>query len=424
MQNRRKFLRNAGLGAMSLMIPGIADVQAYPSTSRLVHETEEDYWEKIRSGFPLSKENITFMNNGTMGPSPQRVIDVQIDRMNKINAKAMYGGGEHEAVKALAELVNASPDEIGMTHNVTEGLNIIAWGVPMKEGDEFIITDQEHVGHGLPWLNRARLIGIKPVVISPASTAAETMKRIEKATTKRTKVIAVPHILCTTGQVMPVKEIAAYAKKRNIVSVVDGAHAPGMIKVDVKDIGCDLYASCCHKWILGPKGTGFIYASKDILPNHEAYFVGAHSGGEWKLTKEESSFEGLADSAHRYYYGTQSSILYTGIKEAVDFQKEIGVEKIQERTSHLADYLYGRLEAEGLEILTPKEKRSRAAIVSFKIPGKECVEFANYARTQKVILRYVPESGLNCIRVSTHIYNNKKDVDQMIDLLNEWRNSN
>lgn len=426
MQNRRKFLRQAGLGLVSLAIPagGLSALAPLPAT-RLDDEGEEAYWSRIKSLFPVSGADHVYMNNGTMGPSPQAVIDAQIDRMKYVNKVALYGGGEQEALDALARFLNAGTDELALTHNVTEGLNIIAVGLRLKAGDEVVITDQEHVGHGLPWLNKARLEGVVLKVISPAQTAEETMRRIEEACGPRTRVIAIPHILCTTGQVMPVKEMALFARERNIYSVVDGAHAPGMIKVDLQDINCDFYASCCHKWMLGPKGTGFVYIKKARLQEHESYYAGAHTGKDWVLNTLEQRFDGLADSAHRYFYGTQSSILYFGVEAAVRFQEEIGIEQIETRVRKLADYLYQRLTSDEnikdkVTVLTPLEQKSRAGIVSFRINDSDNQKFYEFARKNRLVLRFVPESGLDCIRASTHIYNTPDDVDQLIRLLHEW----
>ncbi len=425
MQNRRTFIRQAGLGLVTLTVPGLGYSKiSSKDVKPILGEDEEEYWKRIKMQFPLSRESRIYMNNGTMGPSPQVVIDAQMKQMNYVNQFAVYGGGEDKALQSLARLLNVDEMELGLTHNVTEGLNIIALGIALKEGDEVVITDQEHAGHGLPWLNRVRLAGVVPKVISPASTAQETLERIKKAVTPRTKVIAVPHILCTTGQVMPVKEISDFARENGIYSVIDGAHAPGMIKVDIHAIGCDFYASCCHKWMLGPKGTGFIYVSKERLADHESYHIGAHAGKEWVLNKDEYKLEGLADSAHRYFYGTQSSILYLGIEAAIKFQEEIGIEKIEERVTELAGYLYDRLKAvEGVEILTPSEQRSRAAIISFKVVDADNDDFYSFARKNDLILRFVGEGGLDCIRVSTHIYNSKEDVDHLIGLLSEWKNA-
>src|SRR5690606_14532422 len=131
---------------------------------------------------------------------------------------------------------------------------------------------QEHVGNALPWLNRARVDGISLKVLDLTLPLEQMLKTLESYIGKNTKVIALPHLPCTTGRVMPVKEISAMAKRKGILKFVDGAHGPGMLDIDLHDLGCDFYASCCHKWLLGPKGTGFVYIKKEHLEKVDPKF--------------------------------------------------------------------------------------------------------------------------------------------------------
>ena len=222
-----------------------------------VGEDDEAYWSNVRQLFPLTRERI-YLNNGTLGPSPYPVIEAVRQGMMKSDEYGDYGGYE-DCINSIAAFTGSDKNEIALTHNVTEGINIACWGVPLKRRDEVIITDQEHVGNALPWLNRQKLHGIVLKTFTPAPTAAETLERIAALITKKTRVIAVPHIPCTQGQILPVKEICTLAREKGIYSCIDGAHGPGMLPLNLHDMGCDTYASCGHKWMLGPKGTGFLY---------------------------------------------------------------------------------------------------------------------------------------------------------------------
>lgn len=221
--NRRNFIRSASVLATAT----IAEMEAFASMQMLKTEDssaiaadDEAYWGNVRQLFPLSKKLI-YLNNGTMGPSPYPVIEAVRDGMMEGDHHGGYGGWEATSEK-LAGFLGAEGAEVALTHNVTDGINIACWGVPLKRGDEVILTTHEHVGNAFPWLNRRKLHGIVIKTFSPGDTADETLNRIASLITKKTRAIAVPHIPCTQGQVFPVKEICALAREKGIYSVKMG----------------------------------------------------------------------------------------------------------------------------------------------------------------------------------------------------------
>jgi len=352
-----------------------------------------------------------------MGPSPYSVIEEQYTTTLSIDTTGNYGGWE-EAVPALAKFVGVDEDEICLTHNVTEGINIICWGLHLKKGDEVIITNHEHVGNALPWLNIAKVEGIVLKTVALANTAAQTLNNISALITKKTRVIAVPHMPCTQGQVLPVKEICTLAKEKGIYSFIDGAHGPGMLQLDLHDMGCDFYASCCHKWMLAPKGTGFLYVKKEKLDEVQARWVGGYSDTGWSLVENPTYLKGYVDTAHRFYYGSMSAPLFKGVVAAIDFHNMIGKEKIEARVKALANHFYTRLQnIDGVELLTPEEEKSRAAIVGFKLKNMDYNEFQVITMQNKMRIRGVAENGLNSVRASFHIYNTFEEADALAELV-------
>ena len=182
---------------------------------------------------------------------------------------------------------------------------------------------------------------------------------------------------------------------------------PGMMVLDLHDIGCDTYASCCHKWMLGPKGTGFLYVRKDFQDTLQPYFVGGGSDkGTWNMATVPVTGSDYALSAHRYYGGTQASGLYKGVDAAIDFIESIGQTNIHNRIKSLGKYTQDQLLALGdkVELITPTEERSRCAVNGFRIKGVEYTKFYNTCAENKIRIRSVAENGLNSLRVSTHIY--------------------
>lgn len=419
--NRRNFLRSASLlAAFSLTeLDAIAAYKEVAADDDAIAPDDENYWKNVRQLFPLTK-NLIYLNNGTMGPSPYPVIDAVQKGMMECDRDLHYGGWEKTTAR-LAKFVGAYEDEIALTHNVTEGINIVCWGLPLKRRDEVIMTTHEHVGNAFPWINRSLQHGIVIKTFTPGATAAETLERISSLITRRTRVIAVPHIPCTQGQILPVKEICALAREKGIYSAIDGAHGPGMLLMDLHDMGCDTYASCCHKWMLGPKGTGFLYVRKGFIDTLQAYFVGGGSGGDvnWDMSTTPVTTGNFSLTAHRYYGGTQALGLYRGVDAAIDFIETIGMKNINKRVKYLGRYTQDNLLAMGdkIELLTPTEKRSYCGVNGFRIRGMKSSDFYKTCLEKDIRIRDVPENNLHCLRVSTHIYNSKDEVDILLEHL-------
>lgn len=420
--NRRNFIRSASLLATCTLseLDAVAAMQHLNNHGNAIAEDDENYWRSVRQQFPLTKD-WNYLNTGTMGPSPYQVGDAIREGVMRNDELADYGAYE-DCLKDIASFTGAHKNEIALTHNVTEGNNIACWGLPLRRGDEVIMTDQEHVGGAIPWLNRQKLHGIVLKTFSPAPTAAETLERLNAAITKRTRAIAIPHILCTQGQVLPLKEICTLAKEKGIYTCIDGAHGSGMMPLDLHDLGCDVYASCCHKWMLGPKGTGFLYVRADFGSVLQPYFVGAGSTTDkWDMAATPGYMPAYVDTAHRYFGGTQSLALSNGMTAAIDFMNAIGVSNVYARIKYLSRYLQQELLAIGdkIELVTPVEDSSFAGINSFRIKRVTPQYFFDICYGKKIRVRTVTENGMNCSRISTHIYNNKREIDELLQQVRE-----
>lgn len=420
---RRRFIRQVTGGVI-----GSWALTALPATSRAryiiardqrIARDDEQFWKVVRDQFPLTRERVYF-NNGTMGPSPYPVLDLVKRSLEDVDTSGEYGGWDTVRGK-LAAFVNVQESEISLTHNVTEGINVIAGGLPLKRGDEVILTTHEHVGNALPWLNRARLDGIVIKTLKPALTASDNLNRINDLITSRTRVIAIPHITCTIGQVFPVKEIARLGHDKGLWVFFDGAHGPGMTMLDLADMGCDFYATCCHKWMCGPKGTGFLYVRKELLDTVQARWVGGYSDTGWDMTTDPPEFKGYVPTAHRYDFATQNSAIYLGLGAAIDFLHHIGMENIVRRGSSLASHLQQELLSlgDGVEMLTPVEERSRGCIIGFRLKKMTYDKFGEHAAKKGFRIRLVGEGHLNSIRVSTHLYNSFEEVDKFVAAVKE-----
>ncbi len=414
MKNRRSFLQKLTAGIAVPTLLGINSASA-SRIDRIDHSLEgEEFWAEVRKSFPLTKDRV-YMNNGTFGPAPYPVLEALQKSNEEINVSGEYGSSDPERM-VLASYLGIKTSELSLTHNTTEGINIMVWGLALQAGDEVILTKHEHAGNGLPWLNRTKLDGILLKTFEPADTQEKNLDLIKSLVTSKTKVIGIPHVTCTTGLVFPIKEISEFARSKKIYTAIDGAHGAGSFDLNLKELGCDFYAGCYHKWMLGPSGTGFLYVREELLDELQAIQIGGHTDIGWDMTLNTPVFKGYVESAHRYDYGTQSKSLFVGVAAATDFHLKIGKAKVESRIRELNEYLYQGLAKfkDKIDILTPAEPQSRISLVSFRPKNIGYQELGNQLSKAGFRIRQVPEGGVNAIRVSTHIYNSKEEIDAFL----------
>ncbi len=419
MSSRRKFIRNSATGLAGVaIVPGtFIDLVEIKDYAAIIIGIEKGHWEGVRDLFPLSHSR-AYLNTGTMGPPSYKVLET-VGRWNtKVATTGNYNGYE-PALERIAEFVGAQKEEIALTHSTTEGINVVAQGLQLKKGDQVIMTDHEHVGGALPWLSRGKRDGIVLKTFTPARTEAENIERISELITGRTKVIAVPHITCTTGIRLPIKQIAALAKEKGLITAIDGAHGPGSMDLDLVDLGVDVYVACCHKWLCGPGGSGFIFVRQEVQDRIDPVFVGAMSDTGWRLDNEEQSIASWNNTAHRYFYGTQSASIFQGVMSAMDMMNDIGTSVVQKRILHLSGYLteLRRKSDLPIEFLSADEEGSRSGMVGFRLLEVDYQHVFEKAMLAGFRIRMVPESGLNSLRISTHIYNNEKELESFVAFL-------
>ena len=478
---------------------GTTVAQEFPLYNQLENPKSPD-WNLVRKEFAINPK-LTFLNNGTMGITPAPVLKALNDAFTHAASEADYPHADGSLEKMIAELTGASESEIAITKNVSEGVNLACWAMDLKSGDEILITKHEHVGGCAPWLYRAKTDGIKLTVVELGTTAASTIANFMAAASNATKVLAIPHIPCTIGQVLPVKELCTWAKSKGILTAIDGAHPLGMLEFNLKEMGCDYYSGCLHKWALGPLGTGWFYASAEVLAKSKIRHVAAYSVDKFDMSTAPPSIGELVNKTGRYSYGTFSGPLHTGAKTALKFYKHLGPKAVETRVKYLSALVYYELlclnqntalrsittsntkvkastkkipsitpsindwlrfvfgnqpwipagiapinnakvvqsisdqaiqqwalthhKSTVLHLLTPWETQSRGAQVGFRIsPDKQQTslsqKFCDYARSKGMILRYVGENNIDCVRVSTHYYNNEEEIAVFISHLRDF----
>ena len=383
---------------------------------------EDDYWKMVRKQFPL-KEDQTYFNNGTMGPSSGYVLDqmmahmmhwgvhaAEVDYKNGSGPDLLTGYFPYDEIRQkIGAMINCDYKEVSLTQNATFGMNYVGMGLDLKEGDELLNTNQEHGGGFGAWQLLAKRKGCvykKATMPVPANDPQEIYDAIFKEVTNKTRVIAIPHIVSVYGTVMPVKEICTEARRRGILTVLDGAQCVGQIAVDVKEIGCDAYYSSLHKWLLAPAGNGILYINQDLAPDIWA-------------TLASYNWDNQKDHGFRLMQnGTGNPAVLKGLDAAIDFYNTIGQDRWVGRIKELGSYLRNGLkEFDHVTIHSSTNEDLAAGITTYAVKG------LNGPQLQKTLWekeRLQPRSvGSELLRHSVHIYNSKEEIDRALGVIKE-----
>ncbi len=414
-EQRRKFIRQftAGLAGAALLPSQLAS-QNKTQISKLSGDTlDESFWEKVKTQFKLN-DGLRYFNNASLGPSPipvQEATNTFRATLDAFPSRYMWGGwkDEKEIVRTnVAKLFHVSPEEIAITHNTTEGMNLIARSFDLQPGDEVILDDHEHPSGTIPWQFWQESKGVKlvrPTLPLIPNNKEELVDAFAKAITPRTKVISMCHIVNTNGMILPVKEVSELAHKQGIMVAVDGAQTAGMLDIDLHDLGCDFYTASAHKWLFSPKGICVFYAKQSSQPKLKPLVVA----------------RGHTDSSIRRLenYNTRNLPEYLGLGSAIDFINEIGADKMASRYYKLKTYFRQQLKEDKRFVMkSPENDDLSCAIQTVEVVGKNVKEVKNRLFEEyNIDTRPMTTYGLNGVRVSLGLYLTKADIDYLVRAL-------
>lgn len=370
--------------------------------------SDDAAWAHIRARFMLPDE-IAYMNNASLGMPPRDVVDHVARGYSAISEEPLHGKHDlQDAIRdrvmpKLADLFGVAADEIALTRNATEALHIQAVGASLSPGDEVVITTQEHPAGAKPWAFRAAAHGIRVrevFIPSPLDDAASTVSRFADAIGPQTRAIAFCHVT-RGGHRYPVEELCALARERGLISLVDGAQAVGQFPIDLDALGCDAYSASLHKWVLAPVGTGFLYVREGARDRFDSVFEPA---------------DGPSPDAYAPG-GTADFPVRAAVESALDFIAAIGIDRVESRCRALSDYLKSELDGvPGCTLLSGPESRSAPGSTIFEMDGLDAVESVPLLeRTARVHIDEHQRDGHNAIRVSTHIYNTRAEIDRLVE---------
>ncbi|MDG1995016.1 MAG: aminotransferase class V-fold PLP-dependent enzyme, partial [Emcibacteraceae bacterium] len=283
-----------------------------------------------------------------------------------------------------------------------EGINTVCSGIDWNAGDVILTTNHEHGGAetGLGFLQKTKGAVIKKMIMPyPATSKQQLLDLVKASLTPRTKILLLSHVETVTGLRWPIKEVSELIKGRDILFIVDGAQAPGMLHVDLHDLGCDVYACSGHKWIMGPKETGILYLRKSIQNRVNSVFL---SGGY---------------KAYSAASGTRNAPNIIGFGDVMEWHMTIGTKRIEKRCMELAAYCYNEMsKISDIKIISSNNSELGSAIVSFTLPeSHNNGDFVRIMRDKNYTIKRLPQ--YNAIRISNHMFTTNEDVDKMLAML-------
>ncbi|MBT5873454.1 MAG: aminotransferase class V-fold PLP-dependent enzyme [Candidatus Latescibacteria bacterium] len=374
--------------------------------------TDAQFWAAIRRDQFLLDPEVVFLQGGSVGPSPRPVVDTITKGIRDFDSdplkhQPLYRPIVEKAREKLAKFVGTSAERVALVQNTTMAMSVPAQGLTWEEGDEILTSDQEYGAVRACWDYIAKRYKVKinrvelPLKIESAEQIVDTFKA---GFTDRTRAMVFGHVYWSTGLATPIKELTELGRERGAWVIIDGAHAVGMVPLNLDDVHPHFYCSSLHKWILSAKGTGMLYVSEDVYDHVEPLILGGNVRQE-------------GNNASRFdMMGTRDQTPFMGLGAAIDFQNEIGWDRVRAYSQGLAGYLKERLKRfKGLRLLTPADPELSGFITTFGIDGVDLAPIRQELwDDEKIETSAFKVQDLSVMRISTHFYNSREDIDRMI----------
>jgi selenocysteine lyase/cysteine desulfurase len=370
----------------------------------------------VRAAIPALANSI-YLNTGTFGPMPTVVADEirraygEIERQGTFSP-AVFWQMELEGFEAVrgqvAALLHAEPAEIALTRNVTDGINIVLHGLDWQPGDQVILTDHEHPSGTVPWLALAERAGVELRWLELVDDADEIVARFQRLLTPRTRLAQLSHVSCLTGLRLPIERLCRLARQAVVLTLVDGAHAEGQFAVDVGALGCDFYAACGHKWLLGPQGVGMLYVGREHIQRLRPLWLG------WDVNqpfdRAARSYQ-LQDTAARFEQSTRAWPLYIAFGKAIEFVQGVGLGIIEQRVQALRRNFIAELRAiPGVTVLSPLDPALGTGLVTVRVAGWPFAAMQQRLwEQQRIITNVIRE--FDALRFSLAFFTSQEELD-------------
>jgi selenocysteine lyase/cysteine desulfurase len=423
--DRRTFISSVGkgVGLMALSSGAVASLfenvraagRKIGHLSPAAAAADEDYWSAVQQAFSVTR-GIVNLNNGGVSPSPRIVTEAFVRytwQQEDATAYTMWQllEPQSETVRTgLAEIFGCSPEEIAITRNASESLEILLMGLDLRSGDEILTSTQDYPRMLTTLRQRELREGLKlkliKIPIAPKD-ANDISAAFIRAITPKTKLILISHQINLTGQINPVKKVCEYARSKGIETIVDGAHSFAQFDFKRDDLGCDYFGTSLHKWLYAPKGTGMLYVRREKIPK-----VWALMASEDRNKNDIRKFEEI---------GTHSAAMRLAIGEAVLFHNAIGGKRKEERLRYLSRYWMNRLkDVPKVGFNTSFDPAQSCAIANFKIEGIDPVQLGGYLMAKhKIFTTPIVHEEFTGIRITPNVYTTLWELDRFCSVVED-----
>ncbi|HEX6224496.1 MAG TPA: aminotransferase class V-fold PLP-dependent enzyme [Chryseolinea sp.] len=421
MTSRRSFVKKSlGIaGPLSLSAYGaralsenVAD--ALLQLSRISSDeaaNDEELWARLAQAYTVSA-SILNLNNGGVSPQPKVVQDA-VDRYYHLSNEAptyymwqILDKGREPVRRKLADLAGTSPEEIAINRNTTEGLATVTWGLTLAKGDEVVMTKQDYPNMIHAWKQKELRDGVVLKWLSfnlPLENDDEVLKAFVDATTNKTRIWHITHMINWTGQILPVKKLCDEARKRNIISIVDGSHTFAHLDFKVTDFKPDYFGTSLHKWLCAPFGTGMLYVKQDNIASLWPLFP-----NDKPQANDIRKFEVL---------GTRSFAPEQAIGQAIDFHHAIGSKRKEARLHFLKTYWCQKvMKHSRVKLNVSLKPEYSCALGNFSIDGIEPEVVASRLFSEyQIHTSAIKWENISGVRITPHVYTTTKDLDRLVD---------
>jgi selenocysteine lyase/cysteine desulfurase len=416
--NKRTFLKNISLLGFT-GLPAINHLEQLISKYKHILPekiaTDEIFWEEVRKGFKLKPDYIN-LENGYYCFLPQETLENFINRIREVNYQGSYymrtvqWDNKKAMATKLASLAGCSADELIITRNTTESLDMIIGGLDWKAGDEAVMAEQDYGAMLEMFKQVSKRYGVLNKIISvpnhPASDD-EIVKIYADAITAKTKLLMVCHMVNITGQILPVQKICDMAHSKGVLVMVDGAHAFAHFKYSIPELHCDFYGTSLHKWLSVPLGAGFLFVKKENISK------------VWPLLAESEKKED--DISRLNHIGTHPVHTDLAIADAIDYYLKIGVDRKEARLRYLQNYWTRKVRSlPNVVVNTPADAARSCGIANVGIKGMKPADLAEKLFKQyKIYTVAIDYANVQGCRIAPNIYTTPKELDQLVKALTE-----
>jgi selenocysteine lyase/cysteine desulfurase len=416
--DKRTFLKNAGMlglgGMLSLknLEDLVKNVSSVPSAELA---GDEDFWASVRRGYKLKPDYIN-LENGYYNFLPEQVLEKFLRHVREVNLQGSYYmrtvqfENKKSMAAKLAAIAGCSPDELIITRNTTESLDMIIGGLNWKPGDEAVMAEQDYGAMLEMFKQVSKRYGVINKVVSVPNlpqTDEEIVNLYASAITDKTRLLMVCHMINITGQILPVRKICDMAHKRGVQVMVDGAHSFAHFKFTIPDLDCDYFGSSLHKWLSVPLGAGILYVRKERV------------GDVWPLFAEGDRKQD--DISRLNHTGTYPVHTDLAISDAIDFYNIIGVERKEARLRFLQNYWSSKVsDLPNVILNTPEDPARSCGIANVGIRGMRPSDMSEILFNKyKIYTVAIDGAGVQGCRITPNVYTTTAELDVLVKALTE-----